>query len=149
MRGGFNSRFSIITVVGQLWRGRGAHGAAKINAPEGFSVCWDRLVSGLPKGRRRLSGCSKGRFGILGRHRDRGLDIGQATPRRRSQYGGGSCFVVRELANHQPVMGAERQIPTYELTSDTLESLERASSRFSGLASKSLTASAVKRPREM
>jgi hypothetical protein len=30
---------------------------------------------------------------------------------------------VREFANHQPVMGAERQIPTHEPSSNTLEKL--------------------------
>jgi hypothetical protein len=69
-------------------------------------------ASAFPKGSRRFSGSPKGRFGIVGCHRDRCLDFGQATSRSRSEYGGGSRFVVREFANHQPVMGAECQIPT-------------------------------------
>ena len=49
------------------------------------------------------------------------------------------------FANDQPVMEAERQMPA----SDTFEKLGEDCLRFSGLAIKSLTASAVKRPREM
>jgi hypothetical protein len=75
----------------------------------------------LPKGSRRFSGSAEGRFGIFGCHRDCCLDFGQATPRSRSQYRGGSRFVIREFGNHQPVMGAERQIPTYESSPNTLE----------------------------
>jgi hypothetical protein len=106
-------------------------------------------VSGAPEALRRLSGSFEGGCSILGCHGDRRLDVGETTPRSSGQHRSGSRFVVREFTNDQPIMGAEGQIPADELAPTLLKRAETASSQFSGLAIMPLTASVVKRPREM
>jgi hypothetical protein len=105
-------------------------------------------VSSAPEALRRLSGsfeggCSIPRLSMATVVRRGGDSTASASTRS------GSRFVVREFTNDQPIMGAEGQIPADELAPTLLERAETASSQFSGLAIMPLTASVVKRPREM
>jgi hypothetical protein len=106
-------------------------------------------ASGAPEGLCCLSGRYEGGVSILRRHRWGRLDIRQAASRGSGEYRRGAGPIIRELAKNQPVMVAEGQVPPDELASDTLEEFGDSSSRFSGLATMPLTASEVKRPREM
>jgi hypothetical protein len=106
-------------------------------------------VSSAPEALRRFSSSFEGGCSILGCHGDGRLDVRETTPRCSGQHRSGCRFVVREFTNDQPIMGAEGQIPADELTADALEESRNGSSRFSGLAIMPLTASVVKRPREM
>src|SRR5262249_44081376 len=62
----------------------------------------------------RLSGGLERRGRILRRHRHRRLYAGQAAAGGGRQDGGGRGLLVRELADREPVMGAEGQVPTDE-----------------------------------
>ena len=117
------------------------HSAAQAACP----LC----ASGTPEDFCCLSGGYESAVSILRRHRWGRLYIRQAPSRGSGEYRSGGGLIIGELANYQPVMAAKGQVPLDEPASDTLEELETASLRFSGLATMPLTASEVKRPREM
>src|SRR5260370_33809742 len=78
---------------------------------------------GAPEAPRRLPGRFKGGCSIFRRHSDGRLDFRQTASRSGSQYRGGRRLLIRELANGQPIMVAEGQVPPDEPASDTLEEL--------------------------
>ena len=106
-------------------------------------------MAGAPEASCRFSGSFEGRRSVFGSHGQRRLNVGQTAAGGSSQYSRGRRFLVREFADDQPVMTAERQVPAYEFAATALEQIATDSSRFSGLASMPLTASVVNLPREM
>jgi len=94
---------------------------------------------GRPSARRseflcRLSGRLESRGSILRRHSDSRLEVRQAAASSSSQYRSGRGLLIGELADGEPIMVAEGQVPPDEPTSYALKSLATACSRFSGLA---------------
>ena len=96
-----------------------------------------------------LSGGYESGVSILRRHRRGRLDIRQAASRGSGEYRRGAGLIIRELANNQPVMVAEGQVPPDELASDTLEEFGNGLLTIFRVSTIPLTASEVKRPREM
>src|SRR5262249_45375994 len=76
---------------------------------------------GTPEGLCCLCGGYESGVSILRRHSRGSLDIRQTTSRGSSEYRSGGGPVIGELANNQPVVAAEGQVPLDELASDTLE----------------------------
>jgi hypothetical protein len=76
---------------------------------------------GTPEGFCCLSGGYESSVSILCRHRRGRLDIGQAASSGSGEYCSGSGRGIGELANNEPVMTAEGQVPLDEPASDTLE----------------------------
>src|SRR5262249_2045314 len=81
----------------------------------------DLCAPGTPEGLCCLCGGYESGVSILRRHRRGGLDIRQATSRGSGEYCSGGGPVIGELADNQPVVAAEGQVPLDELASDTLE----------------------------
>src|SRR3974390_986937 len=104
---------------------------------------------GAPEGLCCLLGGYECGVSILRRHRRDRLDISQAASRGSGEYRRGGGLIIRELGNTQPIMVAEVKYHPMSLPPTLSQSLETASSRFSGLATMPLTASEVKRPREI
>src|SRR6516165_9921129 len=75
---------------------------------------------GTPEGFCCLSGGDESGVSILCRHRRGRLDISQAASRGGGEYCGADGLGIRELANNEPVMMAEGQIPLDEPASNTL-----------------------------
>jgi hypothetical protein len=86
---------------------------------------------------------------IVRRHRRGRLDIRQASSRGGGEYRSGGGLIIGELANNQPVMAAKGQVPLDEPASDTLEEFGNGFLTIFRLTTMPLTASEVKRPREM
>ena len=84
-------------------------------------------------------------------HRDGRLDFRQTASRGSGQYRRGGGFFIGEFSNDQPIMMAEGQVPGDELASYALEEFGNGFLTIFRLilASMPLTASEVKRPREM
>src|SRR5262249_59244905 len=63
----------------------------------------------------------EGGKGILSVNGDSRLNVRQAPPPRRSQHRRSCGFLIGEFANDQPIIVAERQVPTDEFASNTFE----------------------------
>src|SRR6516225_5359238 len=78
-------------------------------------------ASGTPEGLCRLSSGFEGGESIFSCHGDSRLNVRQAASPRCSQHRRSCGFLIGELANNQPIIVAERQVPTDEFASNTFE----------------------------
>src|SRR4029453_6528339 len=76
---------------------------------------------GAAEALRRLSSGLECGVSIFRRHRDGRLAFRQTASRGSGQYRRGGGLFIRELANNQPIMVAEGQVPPYEPASHALE----------------------------
>ena len=81
----------------------------------------DLCAPGTTEGFCCLSSSYKSGVSILCRHRRGRLDIRQAASRSSGEYCSAGGLSIGELANNEPIMMAEGQIPLDESASDTLE----------------------------
>src|SRR5262249_10870141 len=78
-------------------------------------------ASGTPEGLCGLSSGFEGGKIIFTCHGDSRLNVRHAAPPRRSQHRRSCGFLIGEFANDQPIIVAERQVPTDEFASNTFE----------------------------
>src|SRR5262245_52059276 len=89
--------------------------SVSLSATEGLAA------SSAPKAPSRVPSGRKCFCSILCGHCDRGLDVRQAASCGSCEHSGGGGLLVGELANHEPVVTAEGQVPGDEPPADRLE----------------------------
>src|SRR5882762_2362777 len=96
------------------------------------------LAPGAPEFLCRLSGRLESRGSILRRHSDSRLEVRQAAASSSSQYRSGRGLLIGELADGEPIMVAEGQVPPDEPSSYAFEELGNGLLAIFGLSQHAL-----------